>query len=321
MVKVLEQVFVALLVVSFLFSMPPANATSYNLQVGAFGDALSIGNLGVRAEIRTHVYNGSGIGVDAFWVGDILDNGAFVQFGYLISEKGTYCTYGLMDLGTTFSCLDGVIEVNASVALWGWEYWPNGTGSRYYFGAGALSGSNGTWHLYSIVPNSGGEWIFLLDDQQVSNATFPSTMSRDEAVVAAEKVASSTTPGPLGPVEFRNLSYLKQDGWHAVSALTAIVNCGVNPNCIPIPYGVAILGPNHVIAGSSIPQPKDGTLLWSSPGTGSTVTSSSPTASFTRITLPMTPELFYGAIAAAVVTGLLMIEFIIIPRKRRTRKR
>jgi hypothetical protein len=107
----------------------------------------------------------------------------------------------------------------------------------------------------------------------VGELSFPTALSSDHVFVAAEKsfqsaqstqFTQSPSPGPLGPVKFRNVAYLKQDGWHQVTALYAIVDCCENPNCIPIPYGVAAVGPNHIIAGTSISKPKGGDLLWDS---------------------------------------------------------
>ncbi len=309
-----------LLVALVLFVLvQPTNATTYNLQVGARGDVESVGNMGVRAEILTHIYDVNGLETDDFWVGSILDNGAFIQFGYVTRQAGTYCSRGVVSLGTPFSCSERVIKLNASSALWFWAYWPIGTGSEYYFGAGSFAASNSSWHLYSIEPNSSSGWGFLLDGQQVANARFPSTMSRDRAFAVAEKVTSSTTPGPLGPVEFRDLAYLKEDGWHPVTALYALVNCGVNPNCIPIPYGVSSLGPNHIIAGTSVPQPKDGSLLWTNNESTQTGTSILTTSNVI-VPLITPPSLFPVALLAATVAVVFTIKFT-LERKRKRAKR
>jgi hypothetical protein len=81
--------------------------------------------------------------------------------------------------------------------------------------------------------------------------------------MVAEKVTLSIAPGSLGPVEFRNLAYLKEDGWHNSTALYALVGCGVNPVCITNPYGVSLESANQIIAGSGLSQPQDRDLLWS----------------------------------------------------------
>jgi hypothetical protein len=302
-----RQLFLLLIVI--FNSMSPTNASTFNLQVGAFGNVASVGSIGVRVEIRMHIYKvGSPDQDDAFWVANNLDNGGGIQFGYDLLAAGTYCENG--EAGGPSTCRSGSDTVNGSEPTWYWQYWPSWNGHHYYFGGGLFDSTvlNGTWHSYNIVPNSAAGWNFLLDGHVIANAGFPQARSSSPAYFTAEKITTSTTPGPLGPVEFRNLSYLQQDGWHAVTALRAIVNCGVNPNCIPIPYGVSLLGPNNVVAGTSIAQPKDGQLLWNSTAQSAT------TGAF----VSTMPELFYGALAAGVVAVLIIIEFVVLPRRRRT---
>jgi hypothetical protein len=245
----------------------PANSSiTYSFQVGAYGDAGSLNNIGLRAQIRTHTYPmNQADEADTFWIGDTLVNGAFIQFGYAIYQAGIYCVNAEQEAGTQLSC-SGYRTVHGSEAFWFWQYWPNATASLYYSGIGAAGsvGANGTWHAYTIEPNSRGEWRFLLDERQVASIHFRSTNSTDEAAFVAEKISESTRPGRLGPVEFRNLTYLKRDGWHSVTDLYAIVGCGVNPNCAPNPYGVSVEGPNHIIAGTSLTQPHYKEVLWDS---------------------------------------------------------
>jgi hypothetical protein len=302
-----------LLLISLIFfsiSVQPAHAPlRYSLQVGARGDANSVNNMGLRAEIRTHIYHVNSPDADSFWVGDNLVDGAFIQFGYSIEPPGNYCSNAEMGAGIPFTCPGGYQTVNGSEPLWVWTYFPVSTSNHFYYGVGrsGLAEVNGTWHLYSLMADAHGGWSFLIDGHQVATASFPSRNSSDQASFVAEKTGS-TTPGPLGPVEFRNLGYLQQDGWHQVTALYAIVNCGANASCIQIPYGVSLVGPNHIIAGTSITQPKDGQLLWNSAAQSAT------TGAF----VSTMPELFYGALAAGVVVVLIIIEFVVLPRRRRT---
>lgn len=88
----------------------------------------------------------------------------------------------------------------------------------------------------------------------------------------AEKGSDITTLGQLGPVEFRNLAYLKEDGWHYGTSLYAYVGRAVNTNCnISNPYGVMSEGAGVVMTGSGIRQPNDLDLLWTG-GVGGGVT-------------------------------------------------
>jgi hypothetical protein len=83
-------------------------------------------------------------------------------------------------------------------------------------------------------------------------------------MIVAEK-AGSGKADDLGPVEFRNLSYLEEDGWHRVDSLVSLKGCGMNTSCnIENPYGVTAKGPNDIIAGSGIGVRRNGELLWTS---------------------------------------------------------
>lgn len=253
-----------LMLVFTVFSLAEAQA-QYSLQVGAWGDSASKGNMGVQAEIRTKLY-----GVyqpdmsDAFWVGNNLDNGAFIQFGFEI-DPGYYCLRGEF-IGGQNSCTAGAEQFGTSDARWFWEYWPNGHGTDYYYGSGLAesAGPNGTWHTYAILPNVANTWDFVLDGQPVDYVSFAWTHSNDSVFVAAEKITSSSVrPGVLGPVEFRNVTYLKEDGWHYVDSLYVLRGCGYALSCPPdIPYGVQLLGPNYIIAGTGESELQPRQLLW-----------------------------------------------------------
>jgi len=237
------------------------------VQVGAWGDSASVGNSGVQVEIQTNAYNVSGQD-DAFWVGDVLSDGSFVQFGYLLMPPGYYCLYAQVTAAGT-TCLGGSDNVGFSDARWFWSYFPNSqVVSDWYYGFGAANsaGSNGTWHLYSILPGLSHDWVFMMDGAPVYSSNFLSTTSSSPAHLVAEK-ASGPFLSQLGPVEFRGLAYLGNDSiWHATSSLSLIDGCGEadNGQCvIPNAYGVESVGPNDVIAGSSSPSDSEpGQLVW-----------------------------------------------------------
>jgi len=242
--------------------------TQYVIQVGARGDTSSIGNMGVGAEIRTSINPPIGQALaSAFWVGDNLQNGAFVQFGFDITTPRYYCLYGEV-MGDQGTCLGAMGNVGYGDARWFWQYWPNVAVNDFYFGIGPANsaGTNGSWHLYQIWPNVTGGWNFVMDGKTVSNFNkFNATKSRDPAYMIAEEVTSTQSAnGNLGPVEFRNLSYLDNyTQWREVTSLSAISECGNMPYCDTTNlYGVTVQGPNEIIAGSvrQLTQPES--LLW-----------------------------------------------------------
>ena len=244
-----------------------AQALNQPVQVGAWGDQASVGNSGVQVEIRTNAYNVSGRGTDAFWVGDVLGDNAFVQFGYLILSAGYYCLNGHVT-ETGALCLGADDNIGFSDARWFWVYFPNvhAVNDWYYgFGSANSAGSNGTWHLYSIQSSSASDWNFVMDGVAVYSSNFPFTTSTSPAHLVAEK-ASGTYLSQLGPVEFRDLAYMGNDSfWHATSALRLIDGCGSaasTPCTVSTVYGVESAGPNDVLAGSGLSMPDSGQLVW-----------------------------------------------------------
>jgi hypothetical protein len=237
--------------------------------VGAWGDDGSRGNLGVGVEIRTSIFPlASQDFGDYFWVGDNLQNDAFIQFGYEIVTPSHYCLYG-ESVGGHVTCLGSSDTIGNGDVRWSWEYWPNGKVNDFYYGLGAIgsAGPDGSWHLYQIWPNVKNGWNFVLDNQSVvSFNDFKVQESKDQAYFVAEEITNTPyASGSLGPVEFRNLSYFSLVyGWTQVKSLTAMSGCGIlNPNCnIIVPYGVESLGPNDVVAGTGVETVSNGQLLW-----------------------------------------------------------
>jgi hypothetical protein len=231
--------------------------------VGAWGDDGSKGNRGVSVEIKTHIYGTNQGDFQYFWVGDNLDNGGFIQFGY-VYEPGYWCLKGQTVAGK-FTCLGDSAHVGGSDARWEWQYWPdvNGNDFSYEKGPTNSAGPDGSWHKYSVQPNTAGDWSFLLDGREASHATVTWTRSVDAAYFVAEKGSDVATFGRLGPVEFRNLAYLQDDGWHPVTALYANVGCAVGTDCnVKNPYGVTLEESGVAITGSGIHQPGDRDLLF-----------------------------------------------------------
>ena len=261
-----------LAIAMILIVIPTASAQlfEYSLQIGAVGDSASIGNIGVQVEIKTHVSDvyAPDLG-DAFWVGNNLINGTFIQFGYELSPSySPTCLSGEVS-GGQGKCQGSPENIGNGDARWFWEYWPNLNTIHFYYGIGEAhsAGNEGSWHLYTIEPNAANGWNFVLDGQTVASFNnFQYTASKDPAFIIAEEVnMSPESTGKLGPVEFRNLQYLKQTDreWHQVTSLIALSGCGViSPNCGTTPYGISIEGPNDILAGTGLQTRQEGELLW-----------------------------------------------------------
>ena len=256
--------FYAIILLNLILITSPLPQTESTFKVGAWGDDASRDNLGVRAEIETHVYDTFPGTLNYFWVGDDLSGGSFIQFGYSL-EPGTYCLKGTSISGK-FTCSGSTELIQSDDARWEWQYWPNRFKSDYYYeiGPSGSAGTNGTWHAYTITPNPSDSWSFKFDGETVSNSSFPVSQSTDPAFVVAEGSANSNASTTLGPVKYRQLSYFNGVSWNAVDSLVALSYCGVSVACFANSYGAKAIGPNLLLAGSNVPKSQDGSLLWTS---------------------------------------------------------
>jgi len=257
-----------LLSLAFIIWTPAVQGqqTPYALQVGAGGDDASRGSSAMSARIRTHVYHVSAEYGNSFWLGDILANGAFVQFGYQLASANLYCLHG-QTIGVQTFCDGSADTISDNDARWFWQYWPDPNFIDFYFGIGPShsAGSDKSWHLYQILPNQANGWTFALDGKPVSSMNdFKWAPTRDPLLSVAEEVTNSraSASGRLGPVEFSDLSYSNKEGWHQVESLQAVSVCiGASSGC-NVPYGLKVLGANHIIAGTGEQSREDGELLW-----------------------------------------------------------
>jgi len=244
-----------------------ALAQSQNfIEVGVSGDDASRSNMGIRAAIRTHLYDTYPSMFDYFWIGNVLDNNAFVQFGYGFQPgPATYCLKGLNSMSGN-KCTGKSEMISNLEGRWEWQYWPNINGRDFYYEIGSANsvGLNGSWHEYSIVSSEAG-WQFLLDGLEVGNLTVKPSLSREPPVMIAEKAGATQLIGALGAIEFHDLEYYRDDGWHEVQALFAVRTCSSTAYCnASQPYGLEVVGPDDVIAGSVYRMPNSGELVWTS---------------------------------------------------------
>jgi hypothetical protein len=254
-------VFGCVVLVLFSAITPAYGQVQYSIQVGAREDGAARSSLGFRADIRTNIYpDAISNHWDAFWIGSNLANGGFIQFGYELSTPIQDCSV---------IHLSYITNHDQTCMLLFWQYWPNMTtyitATLTSFGPTSVD-INGTWHTYEIAAASNGKaWSLKLDGQLVSSADFTPVPSVSPPYVAAEQLTMGDSDR-LGPVEFRNMSYLESDGWHSAEYITALVSCSELPDfkhcVIPDEYGVEDIGPNHIIAGSGIESAQEGSVLW-----------------------------------------------------------
>jgi hypothetical protein len=287
-----------------MLSTPFANAQSAMSNYLAVAEAYmsASSDLGVSVSILTHAYNIDEADIsgreDAFWVGSNLDNGAFIQFGYTLLERYT-CLKSIQQLNGTFTCSGGWEQVLNGDARWFWEYWPDREGRLGIYsqlGPSMSAGKNATWHTYSIADSSNVSWSFAMDGEQVASLSIKPSAASDAPFVAAEQV-TPVAPMRLGPVEFRNLSYLSSGTWHPVDFLEPIKDCegsGLSYCSFSNPYNVTLLGLNDVIVGS---------LTSSQTSASSTSTMSSTASSSTSFKILPMLVVFTVVVVACLFVG------------------
>ena len=237
-----------------------AQTSIYSYQAGA--NAFMSGsraNLGVSAEIQTHIYSidypNTTDRADLFFVGSTLVNGGFVQFGFGF-EPGLLCLRAFVQLNGAGKCMGGWHVIPNGDARWFWEYWPDYTGRLGVYtqiGPSMSAGADGTWHTFTISGASNRSWSFILDGEEVASLNVTPAIATDNPYVAAEAVTTQE-PGQLGPVRFQNISYLSSGVWRPVVFLKTFEICGSpqSPLACPYanPYNATLIGANGVVAGS-----------------------------------------------------------------------
>lgn len=289
-----------ILTLVLMLVLPTASGQTLNYaEVGASSDNGSSMNLGARAQIRTNIYNVARGDVDSFYIGDVFNDGTRIIFGYT--------------------------ESYSVKPQWFWAFGFTPEGFTIHLGSvdSGLLGLNGTWHDYEIAFTN-QYWTFNLDGVPVDALTIATPQNSESVYFAGQKATPSGTWQNFGVVEFRNLTYLKNDGWHQVDSLHVTVSClAINPlnesNGIPgsievpcstssLPYGVLEVGENHVLIGSGMPKHTSGDELWSTNAFG-----------FLGPVILTTQVVLFGWLAVATIVVVVII-FSVLLRKRGTGK-
>jgi len=235
-----------------------SNEAQYWFEVGASG-ANSKGYLrnfgepitGASVEIRALEQRLTHVDTElAYWVGIDLPNDAFIQVGYLLSNK-----------------------VNSGQPSWFWEYFLPGTAASesgsFLGNIGSIPIPNGTWVSFSIR-SSGTVWSAFVAGGQVGSIDLQTSNSGTNGPYANAEVAGTHySDNVLGPVEFRNLAYRDTSLiWHDAAYAVSVCCYGSLgaklSDSEAYPYGImSIPGENnHWLAGSNLSKMKEGKYLW-----------------------------------------------------------
>jgi len=237
-------------------------ASEYWFQFGARGDVKSLQNNGAGVYIQTVKPQQVQDGSVAYWVGEDLNNGAFLQIGYLIeNQSGSYPSQCNQS-----GCSD-YQNLNAGDAEWFYEYFPSDSVDSFLgaIGADGSAGVNGTFNNYSFY-SRGDTWYFSFDGNVVGDVNLGTGSSGDNVPIAFGEVANTTTSKQvLRPVAFKNLGFYSNGAFLLVPQGYSYIGYGVGSDMgLKNMYGVSESSEkvNNFLVGSGLPQPPNDTELW-----------------------------------------------------------
>ncbi len=235
-------------------------------QSGANGAPDSAYNNGAGVYIQTVYPQNLSAGSFGFWVGETLQDGAFIQAGYEVTNTTGYYPQACNPQGCS-----GSVLLEAGYPTWFWEYFPANSknSSTFYGGVGGNDsvGQNGIFNRYWFYSN-GTEWKIYFNNEQIGSVMLGTSQSGNHAPVAyAELADANNNDAFMETVLFKNLSYYSDDSFNLLHDAYAYVGYGVgSQTALSNPYGVAEL-PGYADffeIGSAVHMVQNGTRLWNS---------------------------------------------------------
>jgi hypothetical protein len=236
----------------------------YWFQFGARGGGSSEFNQGASLSIQTVTPQNVITGAPAFWLGEDLANGAFLQMGYLVvNQSGSYPSYCVQSGCTQYE------DVAAGQAEWFYEYFPQHYSGSNFLGAVGPAGSaggNDTFNTYGFYYNGTG-WNFIFNGNVVGSVDLGSGSSGVHSPVAFGELANaSNNKTTINPVIMQNLSVYNNSRFTLVPTGYSYIGFGTGSqeNTL-VPYGTEELDGrvNYFQVGSGLPILQNGTELWS----------------------------------------------------------
>jgi hypothetical protein len=250
------------MVISLVLLAGAAQA-QYWFQSGATGGFNSQNNNGGGVMIQTINPQQDSIGSLAYWVGETLSNGAFIQSGYEVPNQTGYAPQYCGPSGC-----NGSVFYQQGVPTWFWEYFTqNGNQNSFYgeLGPNGSAGANGTFHSYSFN-SSGDTWNFWFDGQNVGDINLGTGASGPNPLLAIGEYADTNSNSNLMPdIIFKSMQAYNGKYYQPVSQAYSFVNYGKGSlQSLSNPYGVQEIDNlvNDFMVGSGL-QTGSNLLLWS----------------------------------------------------------
>ncbi|ASI14095.1 membrane protein [Candidatus Mancarchaeum acidiphilum] len=239
-----------------------ANA-QYWFQSGVFGSRATEYNYGGSVQIETVSQVTPKIGSLGFWTGETLQNGAFIQIGYMVPNET-----GLYPDDCTLSGCSGNVYLTKGTPTWFYEYFPKGYSGSFLgeIGPNGAAGSNGQFNTYAFNSSGNGIWYFYFNGNKVGSVNLGTPQSGpNELTGIGEYSNAKNDTYNIIPVIFRNLSFYNGKVYLQVPKGLSYVGYGTgSDSSIPNDYGVSEV--DNIIdefeVGSGINLPSNGTTLW-----------------------------------------------------------
>ena len=240
------------LFILLLLLLPLASA-QYWFQSGVRAGTGSYFNHGAKVTIQTVSNQSISRGSMAFWTGETLADGSFLQVGYLIpNESGYYPT------NCTINGCASRTYISKGAPEWFYEYF-SGTANHTFtgnIGPNDSAGPNGSIHTYGFF-SSGDKWSFFMDGKVLGSVLLGSNNSGSNVASAFAEVANTSSARPtMLPVTFSNLSIYNAGRFLRATQGYSYIGYGVgSASGIPNPYGVREMDSrvNYFRVGSGLP--------------------------------------------------------------------
>ena len=249
----------------FLLIAVPLSASQssqiYWFQTGVRAANSAAFNNGTSIYIQTVYPQNISYGSMAFWVGEDLSNGAFIQEGYEVNNRSGY-----YPTNCTLSGCSAREYISKGIPVWFWEYFPGGySGDSFlgFIGPNNSVGQNGSYNNYTFY-SSGSEWHFLFNGNTIGKINLGTGTSGANPVTAFGEYADAMdNKSYMVPVAFKDLQVLKNGTFSAVAKAYAYKGYGKgSAMTLNNPYNISEITPyaNYFRVGSGIPNTQG--LLW-----------------------------------------------------------